>query len=235
MNENSIMKIVLVIVVLGMIYLFFRTNNENFADTPNLTLNSIKDEINKQYNLDIEAMRNLGAISKSLLTGTNYHNTTVGIPGQLTIPADLTTLSKDLLVNKDTTIVGNLTVNNNVSFLPKGCIIAFNGTVVPVGWRICDGGDGTPDLRNRFIYGSDQNNTRKTGGAATHTLTTAEMPSHNHTTTFNLDMSWRDWNFGGGGALHWIDGGGTTSNAGGNQPHNNMPPYFTLMYIMRVI
>ena len=40
--------------------------------------------------MDIEAMRNLGAISKSLLTGTNYHSTTVGVPGTLTIPADNT-------------------------------------------------------------------------------------------------------------------------------------------------
>ena len=45
--------------------------------------------INEQYNMDIEAIRNLGSISKSLLTGKNYHNTDVTTPGDLTIPANV--------------------------------------------------------------------------------------------------------------------------------------------------
>jgi hypothetical protein len=73
------------------VYLLFKTSNEHFADNI-LNIDSIRDEINKQYNMDIEAMRNLGAISKSLLTGTNYHSTSVGTPGTLTIPADTTKL-----------------------------------------------------------------------------------------------------------------------------------------------
>ena len=50
---------------------------------------TIKNLINQQYDMDIEAIRNLGAISKSLLTGKNYHNTTGTTPGKLVIPADV--------------------------------------------------------------------------------------------------------------------------------------------------
>lgn len=37
--------------------------------------------------------------------------------------------------------------------LPAGAIIAFRGLVIPAGWRLCDGTNGTPDLRGRFIIG----------------------------------------------------------------------------------
>ena len=38
----------------------------------------------------------------------------------------------------------------------KGMIVAFDGDVgkIPAGWHICDGSNGTPDLRDRFIKGS---------------------------------------------------------------------------------
>ncbi|MDE1474200.1 tail fiber protein [Xenorhabdus bovienii] len=38
--------------------------------------------------------------------------------------------------------------------LPKGMIVMFSGSAVPVGWAFCDGKDGTPDLRDKFILGA---------------------------------------------------------------------------------
>ena len=38
-----------------------------------------------------------------------------------------------------------------VSRVPKGTIVAFNGTVAPAGWALCNGENGTPNLRGRFI------------------------------------------------------------------------------------
>lgn len=78
------------------------------------------------------------------------------------------------------------------SSLPIGAITAFSGNFDSAGhpissgtadtsWRLCDGGDGTPDLRGRFVLGvSDGHSAGQTGGEATHTLTEAEMPAHKH-------------------------------------------------------
>lgn len=67
--------------------------------------------------------------------------------------------------------------------VPSGIICMWSGesTAIPNGWHLCDGSSGTPDLRDRFIVGAgDTYKVKDTGGEATHTLTTNEMPSHNH-------------------------------------------------------
>lgn len=68
-----------------------------------------------------------------------------------------------------------------------GTVTAFSGAfkdgypvnkntgLVDKEWHLCDGTNGTPDLRNRFIYGGDGTNNGATGGEATHTLTEAEL------------------------------------------------------------
>lgn len=74
--------------------------------------------------------------------------------------------------------------------VPSGGIIMWSGSIVsvPAGWHLCDGTAGTPDLRGRMIIGAGgAYAVAATGGAATysgstdgHTLTTAEIPAHNH-------------------------------------------------------
>ena len=67
--------------------------------------------------------------------------------------------------------------------IPSGIICMWSGesTAIPSGWNLCDGSNGTPDLRDRFIVGAGNTyKVKDTGGEATHTLTTNEMPSHNH-------------------------------------------------------
>ncbi|CAB5212622.1 hypothetical protein UFOVP188_36 [uncultured Caudovirales phage] len=71
--------------------------------------------------------------------------------------------------------------------IPAGMISLWYGSIgsVPTGWYLCDGSNGTPDLRDRFIIGAGSSySVGSTGGATTHTLTTTEMPSHTHTATF---------------------------------------------------
>jgi microcystin-dependent protein len=86
---------------------------------------------------------------------------------------------------------GKMKENGN-DLLPFGAIIMWNGSAIPAGWALCDGGsypkmDGTgsvstPNLTDRFIVGAGNSYTIATiGGENTHTLTTAEMPSHSHT------------------------------------------------------
>ena len=40
--------------------------------------------------------------------------------------------------------------------MPRGGIIVWSGTLgnIPGGWALCDGANGTPDLRDRFVYGA---------------------------------------------------------------------------------
>jgi hypothetical protein len=69
----------------------------------------------------------------------------------------------------------------NLTFFPKGTILMYDGQLwdrtggIP-GWHICDGEEGTIDLRDKFIRGGTT--ARQTGGTDT-----AEVPKHDHTFT----------------------------------------------------
>lgn len=108
------------------------------------------------------------------------------------------------------------------------------------GWHICDGTNGTPDLRGRFILGaSDSHAVGSTGGEENHTLTIEELPSR---TLVSLKpdpksaptVPWNTANSKGCGATCLYDYSMNGIVEKYNQPHNNMPPYYALSYIMKV-
>ncbi len=49
-------------------------------------------------------------------------------------------------------------VAEDVVSVPKGVIVMWSGRIadIPPGWALCDGTNGTPDLRDRFIVGARQ-------------------------------------------------------------------------------
>ncbi len=76
--------------------------------------------------------------------------------------------------------------------IPTGIIVMWSGSVgtIPAGWAFCDGTNGTPDLRDRFILAAGTvNAVATTGGVDNITLTTANLPAHTHsgTTSTNGD------------------------------------------------
>ena len=52
---------------------------------------------------------------------------------------------------------------------------------IPSGWVLCNGSNGTPDLRNRFVVGGGSSySVGAQGGSSSVTLSTAQLPSHTH-------------------------------------------------------
>ncbi|MBD5135254.1 MAG: hypothetical protein HDT39_04735 [Lachnospiraceae bacterium] len=127
---------------------------------------------------------------------------------------------------------------------PIGAIMGWHGTedTIPEGWHICDGENGTYDLRGKFMLGADlrkdaEGNTvhpvGETGGSEEVTLTVEQMPSHSHTILAQQE--------GTGSPMALMMGkkaAGTSSfNAvvnGSSEPHPNMPPFFSLIFIQKV-
>ena len=80
---------------------------------------------------------------------------------------------------------------------PAGVIVLWSGSIgsIPSGWTLCNGSNGTPDLRDRFIVGAGSTYAvDATGGSAnaivvshTHTYsgTTASNGTHNHNSINN--------------------------------------------------
>ncbi|WP_458098560.1 hypothetical protein [Roseomonas sp. WA12] len=64
--------------------------------------------------------------------------------------------------------------------VPYGAIVPFYLSAPPLGWLLCDGTNGTPDLRNRFILGGLTPEVGATGGAASYTASTSSNGGHGH-------------------------------------------------------
>ena len=85
---------------------------------------------------------------------------------------------------------------NNFSAIPYGCIVMWSGAVnnIPSGWRLCDGTNSTPDLRDKFVIGARSDS----GGSATTTVTGADtktggqkdaaLVSHTHPVTTSVTV-----------------------------------------------
>jgi len=151
---------------------------------------------------------------------------------------------------------------NGNDLIPAGAIIMWSGISVPAGWALCNGTGSTPDLRGRFIVGSGGvYNTGATGGANDVTLTSAQMPVHNHNMTHNhsitdpghnhtlrldndlgqgyIDDSGSDQrgsrNTGSSTTGVTINNfTGNTQDAGSSAAHENRPPYYALAFIIKL-
>jgi hypothetical protein len=138
--------------------------------------------------------------------------------------------------------------------IPTGMISLWYGSIgsVPVGWYLCDGTNGTPDLRDRFVVGAGSTySVAATGGSAnaivvshTHTATSVVTdPGHTHSVN---SYNGTGGCAGGGNAVVVPSGTVTaataftgitvaTTNAtsGVSGTNANLPPYYALAYVMK--
>ena len=120
---------------------------------------------------------------------------------------------------------------------------------------LCNGSNSTPDLRNRFVVGSEGNySVGNTGGSDSVTLSTAQMPSHNHGVNdsgHTHNLLYNHGAFGGSSGAVTPRSGNTPvtpgisgrvstnttgisiQNTGSGSAHENRPPYYALCYIMK--
>ncbi len=170
------------------------------------------------------------------------------------------------------TVTANMFVGKGIT--PVGGIIMYSGDALGTlfdgngvgiigskmeGWAICNGYNGVPDLRDKFVAGAGNSYAvRSTGGEDTHTLSVTEMPSHNHSgSTSTTGAHTHSYTHASGGegyvALYNDDNevfkyGGRTGvntgsdgnhshtvyNQGGGTPHENRPSFYAVYYIIRV-
>jgi len=165
-------------------------------------------------------------------------------------------------------VFNNIKVTGNADFGNfKGIIVMWSGSNVPSGWTLCDGTNGTPDLRGRFVLGSGkgENLTERKindkGGFETHTLTIEEIPQHRHKIVHreagkNSSLGENDFirtSNDIGNSNSYILGGKIVTGVEpelastgrilfsnshqqitSDKPHNNMPPFYVLAYIMKL-
>jgi len=113
--------------------------------------------------------------------------------------------------------------SGSTSTFPVGGIIMWSGAVnnIPANWALCDGTNGTPDLRDKFVVGAGNTYAvGTTGGASTHThanagtatlsgnvgattLSTTQMPNHDHGQRYRTSGT-------------SVDGSGSASSGGVN-------------------
>lgn len=136
--------------------------------------------------------------------------------------------------------------------IPAGLISLWSGSIgsIPVGWYLCDGTNGTPDLRDRFIVGAGTTYAvTATGGSTdsvvvshTHTATVTD-PGHFHNysyVSFPIGTSYVGYS---GNPNPSYSSQPTTTNTTGISVANsstgvsgtnaNLPPYYALAYIQK--
>ena len=113
-----------------------------------------------------------------------------------------------------------------VNHMQAGMIILWHGAVVdiPAGFVLCDGSNGTPDLRDKFVYSAGP--TRPTGQSGGNWLHVHGFDGNGHTH--------------GIGAGNFIDIGTNWHNVtesgvatGVTDSAQVLPPYHSLSYIMK--
>jgi hypothetical protein len=217
----DINNIILFILVIILIYLILNTKNmESYENI------DVINALNDYYQVDLNGIRNLSTLTNEMQTKTDSINLN-------------NTILNNIKINKTLSLTNKLSA---LILLPPNMIIIWYDTNIPDGWVICDGTNGTPDLRGRMILGADNRNNNfkfganpSYGGTEAETISTTQMPYHSHQGPVGVTGDIADG--GSGGNIALLDNNNGThisGSTGNNNPHNNMPPFTVLYYIMKL-
>ncbi len=146
--------------------------------------------------------------------------------------------------------------------LPAGAIVMWSGGLssLPLGWRLCDGKEGRPNLTGRFVVGAGPNGPRlgSVGGSISHdhgattlphVLAEHEIPPHSHKLGDGSidsgslpkrrgDSGLACFRFSGCSSMRAhsteTDGGRGRGHTHGVAADKHLPPYYSLAYIIKV-
>jgi len=160
------------------------------------------------------------------------------VAGNLAVPGDLS-VQGGLTVGSGASILGEArsTLNGQDFFMvPRGSIVMWSGSVtnLPTGWALCDGQNGTPDLRDRFVLGFNPDAPEpimgEAGGAASHDHSVDIGQFNTGSTGGNLGWAGirSDWSIPGA-HTHTVNPPATPTTTA-----SHLPPFIRLGFIMRL-
>ena len=95
------------------------------------------------------------------------------------IKANALEVTGDITANA---FIGDGSALTGIESVPSGLIAMWYGSVasIPAGYFLCDGANGTPDLRDRFVIGAGSTHAPDESGGGTATLALDNIPEHTH-------------------------------------------------------
>lgn len=184
--------------------------NTNTASSPTLNVNSTGAKAIKKYGTAAPEtyLWQAGAVVEFVYDGSywliaNGSTATTSYYGLTKLSSSVSSTSTTLAATPYAVKQAYDKANNA---LPSGSIIIWTGSTIPDGWAICNGENGTPDLRNRFLVGAGSDGALgSTGG--------------------NKKISTNGNYYGVGSSYNYV----LTSVS-----EENRPPYRTVYFIMKL-
>ncbi len=108
----------------------------------------------------------------------------------------------------------------------KGMIILWSGSIasIPTGFALCNGSNGTPDLRNNFVVGAgDTYPVDQQGGTDVHSH--SSDATHTHTIPAGTDIA---------AGFDYANQSDAPSKPDPTGNAGTIPPYYALAYIMKL-
>jgi len=190
------------------------TGNYTTLEMTVLTLNSTTSTIQG----DIQTL----STTLNTLEGDLQNNSTDLDTLQTTVESHSETLENNTLLLEDLDdAVLTLESNGDQTIIEAGTVLIWSGTLsdIPVGWALCDGTNGTPNLTNRFVVGAGASYAvDATGGSTSNTISSTSRAVN------PCSDNWPNFFCSNASAqmVKTVSGG------------SSLPPYYAMAYIMKL-